>query len=389
MKRLLISIAIFGTFFSGKAQQTSEAFADWVAMNIPSSLTNSTIDIAAYFNDHLSTPEQKVRAAYAWVAMNIRYDASHLHRVILDEDKAEKVTWALERKKGVCENFAAIFTDICLKSNIRAYTVEGYTKNGSVQRSGHAWAAAFLNNNWFFFDPTWDAGFIQRAGGGAAQPKYYMIPPEDFISEHLPFDPMFQFVQYPFSFQEFVRGFRDKQNSVAFNFKDSIDAYEVMQPLNRYISAAARIEKNGSPTYLTATRLAQLRMEKEIIYQDTDVELYNGAVEDYKSAVTQMKEYIAYRNSEFQPRKPTTQIESMLGDVSANITTAGEKLALVKLSKANLQLNTGDVEKMVNDLSARVEAEKNFLHEFFTVEKSNFFRRPREKIRHRPGRFQD
>lgn len=357
-------------FFCFAQKNTSEAYADQIALSIPAALTNSTASIAAYFNEHLQTEEQKVRAAYTWVATNIRYDASHLHRVILDEDHAEKVTWSLERKKGVCENFSAIFTDICLQCGVRSYTVEGYTKNGTVDRTGHAWSAAYVNNKWLLFDPTWDAGFARRgASPSAGVTHYYQIEPQEFIQTHLPFDPMLQFLANPITFQEFSRGVHFTKERTYFNFKDSIDAYENMEPLARYISSAARIEKNGSPTTLTATRLAQLRMEKEIIYQDNDVILYNEAVEDYKYALQQFRDYLTFRNNQFQPARPLQETKTLLKDISGRIAKASEKLEVINRSKARLQLNTGDIDQMLRDLDAKVNNEKNFLDDYFSAAK--------------------
>lgn len=371
MKLALFFFTIACLHVAVRAQEnTTNAFAERVALGIPSALTNSTESIANYFNEKLTTPEQKLRAAYAWVATNIQYDASHLHRVILDEDKAEKVTWALQRKKGVCENFSAIFTDLCLKSGIRSYTVEGYTKNGGTDRSGHAWSAAYINNDWYLFDPTWDAGYLHRNGSSAGLPQYYKQTPREFISDHLPFDPMFQFLNQPITYREFYGGARGKSEDEFFNYKDSIDAYEKMEPLNRYISAAARIEKNGSSSSLTTARLAQLKMEREIIYQDNDVELYNQAVEDYKTAVNSFKNYLAYRNDEFQPAEPLERTRSKLTGIAATINGAIKKLEAVKQSKAVLQLNTEDILTMLTDLGAKVAVEKNYLEQYFARKES-------------------
>ncbi len=372
--KFLITLSSFLFFgFSGKTQGMNEyAEVDKIALSIPSSQTNSTADIAAFINNHFDNESKKVRAAYTWVANNIKYDAAHLHRVILNEDREEKVTWALERKKGVCENFAAILTDICIKCGLRSYSVEGYTRyNGSVDKSGHAWSAVFVNNDWYLYDPTWDAGF-QENGQFVSHlgANYFQQTPSEFIQTHMPFDPMFQFLVHPLTYQEFSRGLARGNSSSYFNYKDSVDANEKLPLLARYEASASRIEKNGIPTTENvSTRLKQLKMEKEIIYQDQDVDLYNSAVEDYKAAISDFKTFLNYRNNQFLPAQPMSETEAMLDAILKQVDGAANKLKEVNQSKATLALNTGDVEKVLNDLAVKVEEQKVFLKNYLSTAK--------------------
>ncbi len=366
----LILCFLVCAFQSRSQSMSAYAAIDRIALSIPSSQANSTSDIASYIKSHFKKGEEKVRAAFTWVATNIRYDAAHLHWVVLNEDHEERVTWAMERKKGVCENFAAIFTDICLKSGLRAFFVEGYTRtNGSMDRSGHAWSAVSIDNKWYLYDPTWDAGFnsngifVNRTAS-----NYFQVAPATFIETHMPFDPIFQFLNYPISFDDFSKGFTKARNQLSFfNYTDSIVAYEKLNPLSKYTNAAIRIEKNGSPTQMTSTKLKQLRMEKEIIYQEEDADLYNSAIEDYKQAIGNFKTYLNYRNNQFLPERPYAETETMLDEIIQQISVASKKLSRVNETKATLALNTGDVEKVLNDLAAKVEAEKIFLRNYFSL----------------------
>ena len=373
MKFLLLILYFLGCLYNGNTKGQNEyAEVDRIALNIPSSQSNSTTDIAAYINAHFDTDGKKIRAAYTWVANNIKYDAAHLHRVILNEDREEKVTWAMERKKGVCENFAAILTDICVKCGLRSYAIEGYTRyNGSVDKSGHAWCAAFIDNNWYLYDPTWDAGF-QESGHFISQPgtSYFQVSPSEFIQSHMPFDPIFQFLDHPLTYEEFSKGFsKANYNRPYFNYRDSINANEKSAPLDQYEAATKRIEKNGAPTANVSTRLKQLRMEKEIIYQDTDADLYNSAVADYKEAIANFKVFLNYRNNQFMPAKPVAETEAMLDAILKQVADANKKLNEVNQSKATLTLNTGDVEKVLNDLSIQVKEQKVFLKNYLSSAK--------------------
>ncbi|MEO6221156.1 MAG: transglutaminase-like domain-containing protein, partial [Ginsengibacter sp.] len=138
----------------------SQGINEYVVVNIPVSQTNTTADIATYIKNNFNSESEKVRAIYSWITLNMRYDKDSPHLAILTVDRGRKIAAALKRRKGVCEHFAAIFNDICIKSGIKSFVIEGYTKqSGSVDKSPHAWCAALVDYKWFLYDPTWDGGF--------------------------------------------------------------------------------------------------------------------------------------------------------------------------------------------------------------------------------------
>jgi transglutaminase/protease-like cytokinesis protein 3 len=161
MKSFLILFLLFCGIERSVAQYDNTYYdADRIGLNIPTSQTNNTADIAVFINAHFDTNTKKVRAIYTWVTSNIKYDADSVHRVILMEDKEQLITSALKRKRGVCENFASVFSDICNKAGLPSFVIEGYTKqNSSLDKSTHAWSTTRIDNKWFLYDPTWDIGF--------------------------------------------------------------------------------------------------------------------------------------------------------------------------------------------------------------------------------------
>jgi hypothetical protein len=365
MKTPVIILAMICVAFSTNAQEGNDFVeTDRIALNIPSSRANSTADIAAYINDHFDTDSKKVRAIYIWIISHIKYSADSIHRVILNEDRDQLVTFALRRRKGVCENFAAIFDDISKKCGIRSFAVEGYTKqNHSVDRTSHAWDIAFIDNQWSLYDPTWDAG----------QPgniNYFKVSPSVFIQTHIPFDPMFQLLNYPLTYKEFNNdNIKPKSHVFYFNYADSISEYEKAEPLKKYISASLRIQKNGVPNNMVSTKLSQLRFEIELIYQVKDSVLYNDAIADYNKATNRLNGFIFYRNNQFEPEKTDTEIQSIFDDVEKRIATARIKLKEVNQSKATLTLGTGDIEYALNNLSDHLKEQEIFFKSHKTTAK--------------------
>jgi len=368
MKSLMVLLWLFCYTIEAKAQDENEyRETDRTALDIPAAQTGTTEDIASYINKHFDADNKKVRAIYVWVAANIKYDSDSLHRIILNEDREKLITTALKRRRGVCENFASIFNDICAKSGLRSFVIEGYTRqNGSVDRSTHAWCAAFIDKKWFLYDPTWDADNISR--GRYSEPlrtNYFQISPSDFIHSHMPFDPMFQFLDYPISYNDFNRGNTQMNTrSPYFNFINSIYVYEKLDPLYKYLGAVSRIEKNGTPDAKVNTKLSQLKMEIEIIYQDKDSVMYNGAIADYNAAIKLFNGFITYRNNDFKPSKTGSEVQATFDRIEKLISSARSKLEEVNQSKAILTLNTSGVGNALDTLSAHFKEQKVFLKNY-------------------------
>ena len=100
MKILIILLHFLSCTIACKAQYENEyGEIDRIALNIAAAQTNTTADIAAYIQSHFNTDAKKVRAIYTWVANNIKYSTDSIHRVILNEDRYEKVSFAFRRKK--------------------------------------------------------------------------------------------------------------------------------------------------------------------------------------------------------------------------------------------------------------------------------------------------
>ncbi len=359
MKTVVIFLCLVSAVFIAHTQNVNEyTKTNPAALNIPDAQATSTGDIAAYINNHFKTDDEKLRAIYIWIITHIQYSGDSIHRIILMEDREQLVTFAMRRKKGVCENFAAIFDDLCRKCGLKSFIVEGYTKqNNSLDKTSHAWNIVFAGNKWWPCDPTWDAG----------QPDYtyFKVSPEVFIKTHWPFDPLFQLLNYPITYKEFYNGNAYTKNSTAyFNYMDSINEYEKSSPVKKYVSASFRIQNNGAPYKLIRDKLSQLRLEAELIYQDKDSALYNNAVADYNNAINNFNAFLTYRNNQFKPQKTDAEIQSLFSEIENRIDSARANLKEINQSKAILTLDTGDIEYALNNLLNHLNEQKTFLKNY-------------------------
>ena len=343
-----------------KAQDNEFSYVDHKALAIPVSQTNSTADIANYIKSNFKSDKEKLRAAYTWVTANIRYNTDSMYSINWGGDPERKITAALRRRRGVCENYAAIFNDIALKCGVQSFVVIGYTRqSGFTVRSGHSWCAVYADNEWLFCDPTWDEGFRYNA-------RYFLISPAQFIETHMPFDPLWQLQNYPLSRQEFNRGIsRSNKNRPLFNYADSVKAFLQLSELMQLEASARRMKAVGIESDLEKNWLSYTKMKIAIFYEDDDMNLYNSAVEDLNKANSIFNAYVQYRNNQFMPQKPDGEINTMLDPIAARISSASEKVNKIGKTIQNFQYDTGELSNRLITLTRRVQEQKDFLRHYF------------------------
>ena len=376
MKRLefiLLIILTVQTVFSQKTAIGEYGTIDKKALQLPDSLTKTTDQIATYINSNFATDKDKSRAIFIWVASNIKYDIDNMFAINFYEMKEEKILKPLRTRKGICENYASLFTDICNKSGIKSFVIEGYTKqNGFADFIPHAWSAALIDSSWFLFDPTWGSGYVN---GGKFFKKinneYYRANPTTLIKSHMPFDYLWQFVNYPITNQEFYEG-KTQQNKTKlfFNFQDTIQVYEKQNHIDQLISTTYRVEKNGIKNSLIFDRLQHLKLEIENDRQTKTVNLYNSAIVDYNDATNGLNDFINYRNKQFNPKKADPEIQSMIDFVETKIRTAKNKVSESSSTDINTANIVGQLTKSIDDASKQMNEQQDWLRIYFSKSKS-------------------
>jgi hypothetical protein len=348
-----------------KAQSINDWQVTKIMSDIPVQQTFSTSGIAGYTNQKFTDDSKKLLAIYSWVAANIRYDKDSANIINMGVDPEAKITVALRRRKGVCENYAAIFNDICIRAGLASFVVDGYTKqNGFVDRVGHSWCAVYINRSWFLCDPTWDEG--------TGNTKYFLVKPTVMIETHMPFDPMWQLLDHPVSHQQFYSGnFYTEKDLPLFNYADSINAYIKMDSLQRLRSTAFRIEQSGLYNNMVKNRRDLTKMNIEIIRQDKDVDLYNSSVADLNAATNVYNNFVAFRNNQFTPFISDNALQALLEGIETKLSDANKKLDEIAKTEATFTFSTEDVRDRINALTLRAKVQKDFLKTYLNTAIAN------------------
>lgn len=352
------------------------SLTDAKALHIPDSSTGSSESMAAYMKAHFPSDMEKARGIFIWIASNIQYDVANMFALNFYEKAEDKITKPLKTRKGICENYAALFTDICQKTGIQSYVIEGYTKQqGFADYIPHAWCAALIDSSWFLFDPTWGSGYINNGKFvKKINNEYFKALPGHFIKSHMPFDYLWEFENYPVTNQEFYEGRTQPDKSKPFfNYTDSIRIYEGLPSIDQLSAASARVENNGIKNSLIFDRLQHLKREIEIYkqneainLQNANIHLYNSALTDYNKAINNFNVFINYLNNQFQPIKPDPTIQNMIDTVAVNLADAKSKLIAIKNPDANNASLIVTFNKSIDELAGRVTEQQDWLKTYFS-----------------------
>lgn len=362
MKRLFISICILILFgLNANCQLTA---SDKPALEIPLQNTFSTNEISSYVKSHCASDSERIRALFVWIANNIDYD---VEKVLLKKSYANPTTEdVLKTRKAVCQGYAELFYKLCYECNIKAILVPGYTKlpDGSIADLSHEWVAAQVNNKWFLFDPTWAAGsvkdgrFIRKFSN-----QFYKALPQEMIKDHMPLDPMYQFLNYPIFYNEFASGNTSLNTSKPFfNYADTIQLYNSLDNLSQLTSSVSRINRNGDKNHLIYEMLQVLNSNQ---HSGESKAGFDGAVVQLNNATRLFNLYIGYKNERFSSLKNNQDIQQLIDSSLLYIKTAYTMLTSVVGDSDNNKRALQNINSALLRLYHKVDDENIFLKTYF------------------------
>ncbi|MCZ4694058.1 hypothetical protein DWB61_02850 [Ancylomarina euxinus] len=354
MKRIISLILIIGFSFTLKAQKSRKlSHVDKIMHQISDSSSHYTQSIADYVNTEFVTQKEKARAIFFWIAKNIYYDCDSMFSY--SNLKSDEI---LKTRKGVCRDFTNLYSEIANKVGIKTYIITGYTRELKlVNYNMHAWCASMIDSTWYLIDPTWGSGSIKNnLYIKDLNNDYFMMRPERFIKTHIPFDPLWQFSNYPITKREFHESkSKASKRVVSFNFINTLKAYEKQTEIERLISICSRIKSNGISCYLDYDNLQHLRAEIQKSYDKINTEYYNLALKNFNEGIILSNEYIDYKNKYYIPYKSDEEIKEMLDEVDQLFNLSLSQLKLVKNVSSNLKINVDylyiSIDKALNDLN--------------------------------------
>lgn len=356
-----LGLLIYGLLFSlnlvnGQGWNNRDAYSRLTVI-VPDSSSRSAETLADYIQRRYHTPNLQLQAIYSWVVTNIRYTDDSSYYFNRSVDHETKIAATLRRRKGVCENYADLFAELASRIGLTSQVIYGYPVGiGTGRRNmGHAWCAVHIDDEWWLFDPTWDA-----AQQGNFQ--YFMAHPATFIQTHIPFDPLWQLLEKPVNFRNTVM--KDK---TVFHYKDSIKAYLQMDSLQQYLAIERRMKNAGASNETFRLWQSYNRMNIAILAGERDMQLYNEAVDKLNQATDLFNSFVQFRNNGFLPQKTDAEIRTMLEPIGVLITEANQNLNAIGLLAENHQYNTTGIRNQLQYLSKRCDDQKVFLNRYLAT----------------------
>ena len=273
--------------------------------------------------DKIDFQEDTVKSVFDWMADNIKYDVAMANEM-KEKGRSPKNTTSksyaaykkaqlekvIQRKKGVCQDYSLLFHTILTELGYDSYIVQGYTKDakGRVRRSlGHTWNAVKINGAWKLYDPTWGAGvvkdgkkFIKRYSL-----QWYDVSPEEMIKTHMPYDPMWQLLDHPLSYQDFDQSKAAANDSEKYNYQALLAAHFQKPEKEQLEDRLSRSQAMGPGIRLLEKwRKTQTKNIDMFGMRGKPDLLRDTSIKDRESAKL-FNEYIAAKNKRFKGKKWT------------------------------------------------------------------------------------
>lgn len=214
---------------------------------------NSYEELADKIETDFTTDEDKARAGFAWIAMNIKYQTKRVNKLQKirfsyssekdlqaqkDKFRRELAKKTMKSKKALCEGYATLYQEICSLMNIECVIIPGTAKRfvseiGKTNlSSNHAWNAIKTHGRWKLVDVTWAAGSVDYAKMQFLKeytPAYFNSDPKEFAMKHYPDNRDWLLLNSNFTKEEFAL-----QAAV---FNDFIgNKYRIISPENGFLS---------------------------------------------------------------------------------------------------------------------------------------------------------
>ncbi|MDL2251429.1 hypothetical protein LJC12_01100 [Odoribacter sp. OttesenSCG-928-J03] len=251
MKLFVLMILLLGSCLLGLSQTKNEiefdlsAFAAAENMNPQQTFEETISEIKGKYNSDI----QRLFLICGWFYYHVDFDINKF------ENGGEAGTYRqmYAKRKGVCEDYARLFSEFCNRLEIKNFCIEGYAPgyNGNIPKiyheTNHMWNVVLLDTVWYHCDLLKVSGYIKNSiiDGWVFEKelvdKYFLTCDPYLFSVQLPADPMWQFLEHPYSMDDFVqqRIIEDQQTeSDYFNYKDSVKVFSALNSKDQVIKYA-------------------------------------------------------------------------------------------------------------------------------------------------------
>lgn len=338
--------------------------------SIPESKKKSTKEIANYIKGKFTSEDLQLKAAYYYVISTISYDVNHVFTVNLVISDDDMVSKTITSKKGVCIHYAKFFKGIVSNLGFNCQIISGYTKqNNVIADQSHAWTALQMSDqNWYAFDPTWDSGIVQNKKFiRRLNSKYYKTEPLVMLKTHMPFDYMWQFLNYPINEQDFsTNKIVEDKSQKSFDYKESITAFLRLSENDQLNDLKTRMIETGYKTKLAKERFDILKKQLEVFSLNTNIKELNAISFKYNEGITLLNEFVSYRNAQFRPAKKDQEIVEMITKPLMIFEDCNDKIYKLGFVGQENLYDLNKFKRSLIEIIATVKKHETFVNDYMT-----------------------
>ena len=275
MKKILLFLGLFLGVIS-PAAAIDYSMVDSRAKEAPPLYTSNGLPkLVNYLVSPYKYDVDKARVLLAWIVYHISYDTAKQKRIQSGVEKPDielafevetnpktgepelkrgdlkvlntedTIQQTLRTKKGICKDIAKLYQHMCQLAGLEVVIINGYacdSKKGFNTSEAHMWNAVKIDGIWYFVDPTWAlqgriiyvsseqeaervkkrlerTKNIDRVPGvnKAVAGEWFLVPKEQMIKTHFPFERRWQIQKQRVTFEEFLK------NSCHTTFRQFLD----------------------------------------------------------------------------------------------------------------------------------------------------------------------
>ena len=262
----------------------------------PFEIRKNHLELSQYLSKACNNESEKVLIFTYWIAKNIRYDLSEMK-----SNKRNKIAREVLRdRSAVCGGYSALMKQFCDNEKILCFIAVGYGKGGFIKNTFrkkellHAWNIIRVGKEWKCVDVTWMNDLVNTSDfKKTGKMKWVYMNPKEFSETHLPYDPRWQLLDDPNTFDEFW-----KEKELSIRKYSSLDSLELIRNKPWYeaemISIKGAFEENKNEEFLVRDLcLLGLKLTGGS-YDSTECVLGKGI---YLEARKQWTKFEPYKNS--------------------------------------------------------------------------------------------
>jgi hypothetical protein len=358
--RIISFLFLFFISFAVFSQQKDWDYVDQKIAQVPPSAEKSIPALSKWINTVFLAKPERVRAIHRWIALNLSYDFNSSIAELTKKENPEIVASAFRTRKSVCGGYAGLMDSLFKLADIQSYVIDGYTiQEGKINPNPHAWVAAKIGEKWWIFDPTWSSGrLVNGSYEHEFDESYFMVPPEKMILSHIPFDPIWQFLEFP---QYFVNG-KVLRTNIRYDFIDSIQLQQQLTNKEQITNEIRRINETQTTNQAIAKRLSFLYNNLDVELYNENIKLYNKAIKIYNEAVTKWDTYINFRNKHLEDIRLVKKRMPDLEEMLEMLDKAGNLLKQMKELTSDLANGVFDLRRAIKSMKSQIQEEKNLIN---------------------------